>query len=384
MSNRAKRTTLVLNLFAIALVGLLYNQDRADDHSEDQQVNQEMTTSGLTSPHGATKPLLLDAGIKMVDVNLPPPPAQIAQMTSTEAKAGESVLPMVKQNVEMLSKSPSKQALTPMKKSISTPQFSPNLETLLAKNESVVLSPKTPNLQPLSAKKLPLQAETSSNSDGVKFASLVPLGKTVVGHKQMKSVQSIKTPVITPMRSKSLANARPTEINIQQANLLRGQHTLNTLAGEGGFDMEIFWPPTAQQSEYLYTIMTQCFGMQSAVIDSNGNLFLTNGKDRESRAVFSPFLRKIMQPASRDELRVIDEIVKRNAIGAGYTPVRIFSQFVDARLVDGVAQLTSKVIHARSELRANYVIDRGRVYITNITHDGILSSGRVLLADGRC
>ena len=130
--------------------------------------------------------------------------------------------------------------------------------------------------------------------------------------------------------------------------------------------------------------MTQCFGMQSAVIDYEGDLFFIGGEDRESHTGFSPLLRKIMQPASRDEVRVINEIVERNALSGSYTPVRIFSKIVDARLVDGVAQMTGKVIHPKSVLRANYVIDRGRVYIANITHDGILSSGRLLLADGSC
>ena len=91
-----------------------------------------------------------------------------------------------------------------------------------------------------------------------------------------------------------------------------------------------------------------------------------------------------MQPASRDEVKVIKEIVQRNGISGSYTPVRIFSKLVDARLISGVAQMTGNVIHSQSVVRANYVIDQGRVYISNITHDGIISSGRLLLANGSC
>jgi hypothetical protein len=64
--------------------------------------------------------------------------------------------------------------------------------------------------------------------------------------------------------------------------------------------------------------------------------------------------------------------------------VRIFSKLVDARLVNGIAQMTGNVIHPQSVVRANYVIDQGRVYISNITHDGVRSSGRLLLANGSC
>lgn len=49
MANRAKQATLALNLFAIALVGLLYNVDRADDHRMDQQMSQEMTKKKVNS-----------------------------------------------------------------------------------------------------------------------------------------------------------------------------------------------------------------------------------------------------------------------------------------------------------------------------------------------
>ena len=46
--------------------------------------------------------------------------------------------------------------------------------------------------------------------------------------------------------------------------------------------------------------------------------------------------------------------------------------------------MTGNVIHSQSVVRANYVIDQGRVYISNITHDGVRSSGRLLLANGSC
>ena len=82
--------------------------------------------------------------------------------------------------------------------------------------------------------------------------------------------------------------APPSEIHIQQANLLHGQQTLNKLISEGRLDMEIFWPPTAQQSEYLYKVMTQCFGMQSAVIDDEGDLFFISGKIVAAKLDFLP------------------------------------------------------------------------------------------------
>lgn len=403
MSYRTKQATVALNLLAIAMVGLLYRMDSAEDHIADQKAYSEATTSELTGPKDETPPPLTDTGIKMVGIDLPaPPPVVVARMTSTEPIPTTSNVPVIKQNVTMQPEIQSKPTLIPMKVSIASPRSNPTLKNSLAKTEMVTTSPKTrlklemhtvelpnvtaktPDLQPLSPKKVPPQVAKWSNPQAVEVASLNTVVKKRSGQQQIPFSQSAREPSITPLIHESGMNAPPLEIHIQQADLLRGQQTLSRVAGEGGLDMEIFWPPTAQQSEYLYKVMTQCFGMQSAVIDDEGDLFFISGKDRGSHTGFSPLLRKIMQPAGRDEVKVISEIVKRNAISGSYTPVRIFSKLVDARLVNGVAQMTGDVIHPQSVVRANYVVDQGRVYISNIRHDDIISSGRLILANGSC
>ena len=176
----------------------------------------------------------------------------------------------------------------------------------------------------------------------------------------------------------------PQDIRISQANLLKGQQTLDMVANIGGLDMEIFWPDTAQKSAYLYDVMTRCFGMRSAVLDRGGKIVSTAGKGQANHAGLSPLLRQLKQPASQGEADVIAKIVARHRVSGAYTPVRIFTKSVDARLVDGIAQLTGKPIGPNSVLRADYVIDRGRVFVANITHDGVRAAGRVLLVDGGC
>jgi hypothetical protein len=403
MSYRAKQATVALNLLALAMVGLLYRMDSADVHIADQKAYSEAKTSELTGPKDETPPPLPDTGIKMVDIDLPsPPPVVVARMTSTEAIPATSNVPVVKQNVTMQPETQSKPALVPMKVSIASPRSNPTLKYSLAKPETVAPSTKTPlksemltlvlpdltpkanHFKPLSSKKVPSLAPISSDSNAIEVTTQEALMTARVGRQKLSSSQSEQGSSITPLMPEPSRIAPPSEIHIQQANLLRGQQTLNKVIGEGGLDMEIFWPPTAQQSEYLYKVMTQCFGMQSAVIDDKGDLFFISGKDRESHTGFSPLLRKIMQPAGRDEVNVIGEIVKRNAISGRYTPVRIFSKLVDARLVNGIAQMTGNVIHPQSVVRANYVVDQGRVYISNITHDDIISSGRLILANGSC
>jgi len=174
------------------------------------------------------------------------------------------------------------------------------------------------------------------------------------------------------------------DLHIRQANVLKGQQTLDMVANKGGLDMEIFWPDTARQSAYLYDVMTRCFGMRSAVLNRAGEMVSTAGKGQANHAGLSPLIRQLKQPASRGEADVIAKIVAQHHVRGAYTPVRIFTKSVDARLVDGIAQLTGKPIGPNSVLRADYVIDQGRVFVANITHDGVRAAGRVLLVDGGC
>ena len=50
MSYRAKQATVALNLLVLAMVGLLYRMDSADDHIADQKAHSEAKTSELTLP----------------------------------------------------------------------------------------------------------------------------------------------------------------------------------------------------------------------------------------------------------------------------------------------------------------------------------------------
>ena len=50
MSYRAKQATVALNPLALAMVGLLYRMDSADDHIADPKAYSEAKASALTGP----------------------------------------------------------------------------------------------------------------------------------------------------------------------------------------------------------------------------------------------------------------------------------------------------------------------------------------------
>ena len=420
MASRPKQATVALNLCAIAAVVLLYVVEKMSPDAVTPEVRPTPSMAASQSVKLSPPAPVKMAGIKVVNSPLPaPPPRPVKTVQQSEKPASPTLitppaiddsqpLPTAKLQLVSISKAPQtpKPALHPLTADRQTPPTKPVLTSALAGSKAAmppqkvapkltksVLSPQLPavKLTALTPLKTPTETPvvptTAQRLNPAILSTMLPPQKDAQQTPQQTprnlSEQSKVKGEVAVMADQSNV-ARPPEIRIQQASLLHGQKTLDKVVSKGGLDMEIFWPPSSQQSAYLYRVMTRCFGMQSAVINSKGDLFLASGQMSANNRSLSPLLRQLKQPASRAEHRVIQQIVTKNTIAAGYQPVRIFARSVDARLVDGVATLTGRAIHPQSVVRANYVIDQGRVYIANITHDGVPSNGRVLLTNGGC
>ena len=369
-----KQATAALNMVAIIAVVCLYCIDKmaADPSAAIPYRLSPLQASDSAVPNAPVD--RLEAGIKMINITLPaPPPVSAAMLTPQSPVSRASANKQVSSEPTPLLE-PALMPLAPQlareKKSSLIPMIEPPINVKLAKPNQVALKP----LKVLSRRSRPI-ASTS-------------LAATVL-------TKTIKKPALRPMEVPSLPQtpfpqtrvpqiAKPQYIDISQANLLKGQQTLDMVANEGGLDMEIFWPDTAQKSAYLYDVMTRCFGMRSAVLDRGGEILSTAGKGHANHAGLSPLIRRLQQPASSGEADMIAKIVAQHRVVGAYTPVRIFTRSVDARLVDGIAQLTGEPIGPNSVLRASYLIDQARVFVANITHNGVRAAGRVLLADDGC
>ena len=364
-----KQATAVLNLFAIVAVVWLYFFDKM---TADPVAAIPDRPSLLQASDSAAPKVLVDrleAGIKMTNMTLPAPPPASAAMPTPQAPVSQS--------------SANKQAL-----SEPTPLPEPALKPLApqpARGKKVTIMPmialpiyvKLVKPNPVAVQPLTV---SSRQSKPIALASLAAptLSKTI----KTPALQTMVVPSLPQIRASQITT--PQDIHISQANLLKGQRTLDMVANIGGLDMEIFWPDTAQKSAYIYDVMTRCFGMRSAVLDRGGEIVSTAGKGQANHAGLSPLIRQLKQPASQGEADVIAKIVAQQRVSGAYTPVRIFTKSVDARLVDGIAKLTGELIGPNSVLRADYVIDRGHVFVANITHNGARAAGRVLLVDGGC
>ena len=370
-----RQATAALNLLAVAAVVCLYCIEKMAINPI--AANPDRSSAIQASDIEAPKVPLdrLEAGIKMTNLKLPAPPS-LSPMPTPQAPVSQP--PASKQALSG-STPTSEPALMPLvpqparalrKKDAIVPLAAPPINNKLAKPNQVAIK---------------LLTVSQQQSKPMDLASLVP----PVLPKATKA-PALRPLAVTPLKqtpssqTRVLPIATPQDIHISQANLLKGQQTLNMVANIGGLDMEIFWPDTAHKSAYLYDVMTRCFGMRSAVLDHEGEILSTAGKGQANHAGLSPLIRQLKQLASPSEADIIAKIVAQHRVHGAYTPVRIFTKSVDARLVDGIAQLTGKPIGPNSVLRANYVIDRAHIFVANITHNGARAAGRVLLVDGGC
>ena len=391
-----KKATAALNLLAIAAVVWLYCLDKI---VADPVAAMPDRPSPLQAPDSVVpnRPVdRLEAGINMTNISLPAPPPASAAMPSPPAAVSQS--PTSKQTFAeptpaptpdptpdpTLGAEPTLVPLVPQPAQDTTapilPMIAKPINARPAKLNQVAVPPLTVSpVQPTPTALAPLAVPAPAKpmtAPALRPMAVAPPQQTPLlqSPRPQTLLSQTRAPQVTPLQ----------DLHIRQANLLKGQQTLDMVANKGGLDMEIFWPDTARQSAYLYDVMTRCFGMRSAVLNRAGEMVSTAGKGQANHAGLSPLIRQLKQPASRGEADVIAKIVAQHHVRGAYTPVRIFTKSVDARLVDGIAQLTGKTIGPNSVLRADYVIDQGRVFVANITHDGVRAAGRVLLVDGGC
>jgi hypothetical protein len=364
-----KKATVALNLVAIAAVVWLYCLDKIAADPVSAMPDQPSSMQAHDSVEAKLHVDRLEAGINMTNIRLPAPPPVSSAMRLQQSAVSQP--------------SANKQALSEL-----FPASEPALMPLVPKT----VQEATASAMPMIAKPINVQP-AKLNQVAVKPLMVSPAQRkpTALARltasappKTMKTLALRPITVSPPPQTRAPQKTALQDLHIRQANLLKGQRTLDMIANKGGLDMEIFWPDTERQSAYLYDVMTRCFGMRSAVLNRAGELVSTSGKGKANHAALSPLIRQLKQPASRGEADIIAKIAAQHRVHGAYTPVRIFTKSVDARLVDGIAQLTGKPIGPNSVLRADYVIDRGRVFVANITHDGVRAVGRVLLVDGGC
>ena len=271
-----KKATAALNLVAIAAVVWLYCLDKIAADLVAATPDQRSSMQAHDSVEAKLPVDRLEAGINMTNIGLPAPPPVSASMRLPKAAVSQPSA-----NKQVLSElfPASKPALVPLVPITAQKATAPAMQ-MIAKPINV----KPAKLNQVAGKPLMVSPAQRKPSALARLAAATP--------KAMKPPALRPITVPSPLQPRAPQNTALQDLHIRQANLLKGQQTLDMIANKGGLDMEIFWPDTERQSAYLYDVLTRCFGMRSAVLNRAGEMVSTAGKGEANHAGLSSLIRR--------------------------------------------------------------------------------------------
>lgn len=255
--------------------------------------------------------------------------------------------------------------------------------------------------KPPSAKRArPTEPSTRSFATGAKASAPHPQktkSKPNAGRKPLRRATQEKPS--RPARSarsglaaKGATNEEPGKsIVASQNDVAEGRTLLRLLEYGSGPAIELAWPEAAGHRESLFALLAQCFGMQVALIDAAGHLYVAKGQPNTRWNLnldrFSSFIREPAGELSGQERQAADRIRAHHSGLNSVSTVRVFPRTVDARLLGGLRRLVGESYAKTQAIRARYRLSGRRLVVEKIVADGRMIQGRLELrpvARGAC
>jgi len=168
------------------------------------------------------------------------------------------------------------------------------------------------------------------------------------------------------------------------ATVSEGRAYLKILEQGAGPGIEIRWPSESSQRDRLYSVLVQCLGMRTGLLDGEGRLFLGDGQKGQPSTLdgerYSGFVRRPEGAIARDEEREIARVRGFHQVRASASAARIFPRRVDAYLIGGLRQLVGDGYLKTKSVRATYRLKNGRPVVDSIVADGRRIDGGIDLA----
>ncbi len=314
------------------------------------------------------EPLQKKEAVSLAVISLPAPPPLVSTV-----KQPKEVKPQVTSDAPMVEIKP----LTPtMKKADPIATIKPLLATIdeapiLKKPVKVTLLKETKPVEPLKLEKPIIAKIVEEKIQG----PIIPLKSTEVQKPQGPEVQQVK---LAPKHIETkTVNASPKNTNTVKT----GRSLLKFLEHGKGPAIEIIWPAKSMTRDRLYTHLTQCYGMVSAILtgsqfykkDSSGPWALN--PDR-----YSGFLRQPTGQLPQQEQAEIYQIQHRNSLNSNSQAVRLFPRQADAILLGGLQQLVGKNYLKASHIQGRYILNGSELKMVDIHVDGLSITGDIQLS----
>jgi hypothetical protein len=164
-----------------------------------------------------------------------------------------------------------------------------------------------------------------------------------------------------------------------------GRALLQILEHGSGPGIVIAWPGEASERSALYSLLTRCYGVHTALLDSAGNLYRADqaGAWAPNTDRYSSFLRQVEGRLPAGERSAVEAIRRRHPGTRGSSTVRLFPRNVDAVLLGGLRGIVGDHYREASRINARYARSGQSVVVEDIRIDGAALPGRVALTPPR-
>ena len=245
----------------------------------------------------------------------------------------------------------------------------------------------------------PLKAERKNDARVDRVKSLVALQPITVGQSSILSSSKLNPEAVT--RAPKKVELEQPELNtvskpsyetknlqermtISAADISKGMAILRETEQGMPLNFEIFWPQNRGQSEKLYNLLSSCYGMQSALLDDQGNLYFPAKKKGRLPSGFSPLLHQVKQAAAFHEAQKLNALRERHSLKETAVSLRVHRRTTHAALLSGLERLSNKPLSEFHSISARYVISGGELAVSDIKFNNVSTSGSIVLGGSSC
>ena len=381
--------SIILNLSALALIAGLIWADRPTPQETQTNINMQPPKAMPERP--IEKQLELKAAVAVSSVQLPSPPL-IRQKKSIDtqttpaplgvASASVTSAPSVLQTLERRKKQskPVKEItpLIPSKMSEKVP---------VKQMASVILtSPKSASLRTLPITTMPAPQRMEKIKESLQEIQRQPdqtnLRKTEpLKNKNRQAFGDIlMADAIQP--AKEVQSVK--EVTLSANDIGEGMRLLHQAEVGEPFYFELFWPQDRYQSKRLYGVLNKCYGMESAYLDGQGNLYFPAHRRGNLPSGFSPLLHQVGAAAAAEEERRLQRLKSKYGLDDSASALRVHRRTTHGALLSGFTRLAGKPLSEYKSISGRYEVRDNQLAVSEIMLDRKPVSGRIILGPANC
>ena len=344
--------TLLLNVLALAIVtGLIIYEKPKSQNKHTPLV--EAKKAGTTALSG-TNP------VTMSTAKMPPMPRHLDNHNESQSS---SVKPVLKQREE-----PDRNNTN---LALKLEPLRPNDEKQEKLEKADVLSALKPKSTRQSLGSLSPMAAPVIERSTVKKAGLQPVSP--------KAASTASLPTVSKQKREPENRLLPSSTDIS-----KGMAILREAEKGNALNFELYWPQGQRQAERLYGLLSACYGMQSALLDEQGNLYFPASKRGNLPSGFSPLLHQVGQAAAHAEAEKLNTLREKHSLNETVASLRVHRRATHHALLSGLEKLADRPLSEFGSISARYEISKGELTIPDIQLDKVPKPGRIVLGPSNC